>query len=244
MIDSILQIIDWVFFIPSAITILYMLFYAIAGMKYEAVWNTNRSKKQARFLIITTACEYDTSVEKTVKSVMAQDYDEENFDMIVVGDNLPTLMNMKLIQYPITFMRTKFENGSKLKALQYAVQNMSPLKIYDIVVLIDPDETIGTQFLQKINRSYQIGYRMMQAHRTDFDRQTSSMIFATTFEEINNSIFRIGHNNMGFSSALIGSGFCADFNWFRENIFKLSSQYEEKEMEILLLQQRMYVDFV
>lgn len=221
-----------------------MLFYAIASLREEMAWAPSKSRKQARFLIITTACQYDQQIEKTIKSVLAQDYDEKNFDMVLVGDNLPALMNMKLTQYPITFFRTQMENGNKLKALQYAISHMSALKIYDLVILLDPDETIGTHFLQKVNRSYQLGYRMMQAHRTDFDRQTSSMILATTFEEINNSVFRIGHNNVGLSSALVGSGLCADYNWFRNNIGKISGEDEEKELEVLILQQRLYVDFL
>lgn len=238
------NIIDWLLFLPCAIAVCYMLFFSIAGLRRKDTWTTARTRKQARFLIITTVSPADVAVEKTVKSVLSQEYNEKSFDMLVVGDHLPAITNMKLMQYPITLLRTESKNGNKLTALQYAIQNLSPLKIYDMVILLDPDEIIGTQFLQKVNQSYQLGYRMMQAHRTDIDRETSATILATSFEEINNSVFRIGHNNMGLSSALVGSGLCADFNWFRENIMKLSSDFEEKEMEALILKQRIYIDYL
>lgn len=244
MFEFLLNILDWLLFIPCAIVIIYMLFFAIAGSRSKETWTSSRTRKQARFLIITTVCPTDTRVEKTIKSVIAQEYNEKNFDMLVVADNLSPITNMKLMQYPITVLRTESKNGTKLTALQYAIQRLSPLKIYDMVILLDPDEIIGTQFLQKVNSSFQLGYRMMQAHRTDIDRETSAMILATSFEEINNTVFRIGHNNMGLSSALIGSGLCAEFNWFRENIMKLSSEFEEKEMEALILKQRIYIDYL
>lgn len=244
MFHSFGDIIDWFLFIPCAIAIGYMLVFAIASLKRNETLSGSKTRKLTRFLILTTAGPDDKQVEKTVKSVLAQEYDDKSFDMVLVGDNLPSMLNMKLMQYPITFIRTQMESGNKLKALQYAMQHISPLKIYDMVILIDPDETIGTQFLQKVNRSYQFGYRMMQAHRTDIDRDSNMMILATTFEEINNSIFRIGHNSLGLSSALVGSGLCAEYNWFKDNIVKLSSQFEEKEMEILILKQQIYIDYL
>lgn len=244
MIWNFLYFIEPVIYIYCIITILYLLVFAIASVKNGDTWTSERIKKNGRFLFITTACQYDTSIEKTIKSILSQDYDRKNFDVIVVGDNLSPLMNMKLAQYPITYIKINMENGSKIKALQQANKCMSPLKIYDLVILIDPDETIGTGFLEKINKAYQSGYRMIQLHRTDIRRNTYSKVLATTFDEINNSIFRIGHNNMGLSSALVGSGLCLEYKWFRENIDKLSTEDEEKEMEIYLLKEQIYVDYL
>ena len=64
------------------------------------------------------------------------------------------------------------------------------------------------------------------------------------FEEINNSIFRTGHVRLGFSSALVGSGMAVDFEWFRQNVGKLLSAGEDKELEALLMKQRIFVDYL
>lgn len=241
---TIAYIIDPLLFLLSAITIAYMLIFAMASAKEEVIWTTSRVRKQARILFVTTACHYDQHIERTVKSVLAQDYDRRFFDMVVVGDNLAGITNMKLKQYPITFYNINSTGGSKVSALQYAQRQLSPLKLYDLVILLDPDETVGSTFLQKVNEAYQSGYHFMQFHRTDLDRSKSTRVLATTFEEINNSIFRIGHNNLGLSSALVGSAYALPFTWFKDNIAKVSGKDEEKEMEILLLQQKRYIDYM
>jgi cellulose synthase/poly-beta-1,6-N-acetylglucosamine synthase-like glycosyltransferase len=63
-------------------------------------------------------------------------------------------------------------------------------------------------------------------------------------EEMNNAYFRKGHVFLGMSSALSGSGMAFDYNWFRANIGKISSAGEDKELEALLLKQRIYIEYL
>lgn len=237
-------ILDYLIFALCTITVLYMIFFALASLGENRPWTSKRNRKQGRFLFITTASRKDTEVEATVKSILAQDYEEKNFDLIVVGDNLTPLLNIKLAQYPITFVGAPTPLGSKAQALQLACDNMPPLKIYDMVILIDPDETVGPSFLTKVNQAFQSGYTTLQAHRTEVARSTSSRMMAATFEEINNAIFRTGHNNLGLSSALVGSGICLEYEWFKENIHRITTQNDEKDMEILLLKDKKYIDYM
>ena len=62
-------------------------------------------------------------------------------------------------------------------------------------------------------------------------------------EEINNTIFRKAHNRIGLSSALIGSGMCFDYAWFKENVYKLSTVGEDRELEALLLLQKVFIKY-
>ena len=63
-------------------------------------------------------------------------------------------------------------------------------------------------------------------------------------EEINNSIFRKGHVNIGLPSALIGSGMAFDYLWFKDNVKSLSTAGEDKELELLLFKEGIFVDFL
>ena len=63
-------------------------------------------------------------------------------------------------------------------------------------------------------------------------------------EEINNSIFRSGHIALGLSSALIGSGMALEACWFRQHIHLLETAGEDKEMEALLLKQRIHIEYL
>jgi hypothetical protein len=65
-----------------------------------------------------------------------------------------------------------------------------------------------------------------------------------TFEEINNNIFRAGHNVVGLSAALNSSGSVFDFQWFKQNIMKVhSAMGEEKELEAMLANEGIFIDY-
>ena len=63
-------------------------------------------------------------------------------------------------------------------------------------------------------------------------------------EEINNGIFRSGHNALGLSAALSGSGMAFEAEWFRKNVRLLETAGEDKELEVLLLQQRIHTTYL
>ncbi|MEG1406011.1 MAG: glycosyltransferase family 2 protein, partial [Alistipes sp.] len=63
-------------------------------------------------------------------------------------------------------------------------------------------------------------------------------------EEINNSIFRRGHTALGLSSALIGSGMAFKYSWFRNHIDRCMTAGEDKELEAMLLQEEVYIDYL
>jgi cellulose synthase/poly-beta-1,6-N-acetylglucosamine synthase-like glycosyltransferase len=88
------------------------------------------------------------------------------------------------------------------------------------------------------------GVYAIQAHRKAKNKNTDIAVLDAVSEEINNSIFRKGHTNAGLSSALIGSGMAIDYPWFKENIKKVSSNGEDKEIELLLLEQGIYIEYL
>ena len=95
-----------------------------------------------------------------------------------------------------------------------------------------------------MNDAYEVsGTKAIQAHRLSKNRDTEIAHMDAVFEEINNTIFRRGHITIGLSSALSGSGNAFDFNWFKENIFKIHSTAFDKDIEALLLRQHIFVDF-
>lgn len=63
-------------------------------------------------------------------------------------------------------------------------------------------------------------------------------------EEINNGFFRSGHNAIGLSAGLAGSGMAFDVHWFRRNVGHLQTSGEDKELEALLLKQRIHIEYL
>ena len=62
-------------------------------------------------------------------------------------------------------------------------------------------------------------------------------------EEINNTLFRKAHNLIGLSSALIGSGMCFVYSWFSSHVTKLTTAGEDRELEVFLLREGIYIKY-
>lgn len=240
----ILYAVDWLLFIPVAFTVVYMTVFTVASAfhKQEPV---PKAKRQNRFIVLIPAYKRDDTIEQTVKSILGQTYPQRLFDVIVISDHQKEITNFRLAQYPITLLTPDFRQSTKGKSLQYAMNNLPQFKIYDIVVLLDADNVVLPEFLEELNNGYEhAGTKAVQTHRVSKNRDTAFAILDATFEEIYNTIFRLGHTAVGLPAAIAGSGLALDFTWFKENIVKTRSTWEDKELEALLMRQHVYVDYL
>lgn len=240
---KVLFIVDGVLFALMAFTSLYLAVYAIASL-FARRPDIPKTKRLNRFIVLIPAYKSDAVVERTVRSILGQTYPQRLFDVVVISDHQSEMTNFRLAQHPITLLTPNFKNSSKSKSLQFAINNLPQFKIYDIVVVLDADNIVLPEFLEELNAAYEYaGTKAIQVHRLSKNRDTSSAILDATFEEINNSIFRLGHVAIGMPSAIAGSGMAFDFNWFKDNITKISEALDDKELEVLLLRQRIYIDY-
>ncbi len=161
--------------------------------------------------------------------------------MAVISDHMKPETNDKLRQLPITLLTPVFEKSSKAKAMQYAMDQIK--EEYDYIVILDADNVVEPDFLEKLNECCAKGYKAIQCHRCAKNNNNNIAVLDGVSEEINNTIFRKAHNRIGLSSALIGSGMCFDFKWFKENVYKLSTAGEDRELEALLLKQGVYIHY-
>ena len=240
--SSLIFYLDILLFVIVSGTVLYLLVFAIAALVGKAERRPH-VRKNNRILVLIPAYKEDFVIESTVRSLLRQSYPSTQFDVVVIADHCKVETVEKLSQYPITVLTPDFEESLKAKSLNYAMEYIAPRK-YDVVVILDADNTVAPHFLEVINSYYESGCMAMQAHRVAKNRNTETALLDAIFEEINNSIFRTGHVRLGFSSALVGSGMAFDFEWFRQNVGKLISAGEDKELEILLMKQGIFVDFL
>ena len=239
----ILYIIDGGLFIITAGTVFYLGIFAIASF-INRTHESPRTKKQNRIVVLIPSYKQDNVIEQAVISVLSQAYPQRMFDVTVISDHQSEMTNMRLAQYPITLLTPNFAESTKAKSLQYAILNLPEFKIYDIVLILDADNIIEQDYLQKVNDAFEIAAtKAIQTHRISKNRDTTAARFGAIFEEINNAIFRRGHINMGLSSALAGSGTAYDFNWFKANGMKTKTAGEDKELEALLLRQEVFIDY-
>ena len=238
-----LFVIDWFLFIGIAMTVAYMTFFSLCSLlsRNHAV---PKAKRQNRFIVIIPSYKDDKNILNTVKSVLSQTYPQRLFDVSVVSDHQSEMTNMRLAQYTITLLTPNFEKSSKVKSLQYAILNLPAFKIYDIVVVLNSGDLVEPEFLEQLNEAYEsAGTRAIVTHKMPRNRDTSSARLSTIFEEINNSVFRRGHIAIGLSAALMGSGVAYEFNWYKKHIMTVRGTAEDKELEAMLIHQKIYVDY-
>jgi len=233
---------EWILFIIMAIPVGYYLIFSFfslwgGGKKYPV------AKKKSRVVVLIPAYKEDRVIEGSVRSLMVQEYPENKMDILVISDKMTDETNEMLSKLPVKLLAITPETSSKAVALNMAIDSLKGEK-YDLVVILDADNVVEPNFVSEINDAFYFGLTAIQAHRTAKNLNNDMAILDAISEEINNSIFRKGHVNMGFSSALIGSGMAFDYKWFKHNVKQLSTSGEDKELEIILFKDRIFVDYL
>ena len=240
---KIIYYIDITLFIFVAATVLYLAVFALASLLNKHT-DVPKAKKQNRFIILIPVYKNGIGAEHTVRAALGQTYPQRLFDITVISDHIDEISNFRMAQQPVTLLTPNFEKSSRAKSLQLAINNLPQFKIYDIVVILNAGNIVEPNFLEKMNDAYEsAGTKAIQAHRLSQNRDTASARLSSTFEEINNSIFRRGHIALGLSAASAGSAMAFDFNWFKENIMTIDTVFDDKELEIRLLRQHIFIDY-
>lgn len=240
----ILYIIDWLLFVPVALTTLYILFFSVMAL-FRPRADAKAAKRQNRFIVLIPSYKSDKRILETVNSILGQTYSQRNFDVVVISDHQSEMVNMRLAQLPITLLTPNFDKSSKAKSLQYAILNLPQFKIYDAVIILNSGNVVEPEFLQRVNDAYETsGTKALQTHRMMRNLDTAVSRMQATFEEIDNTIFRRGHLSIGFSAALSSSGSVFNFQWFKQNIMKIRAVVGvEKELEAVLMHDGIYIDY-
>jgi cellulose synthase/poly-beta-1,6-N-acetylglucosamine synthase-like glycosyltransferase len=228
-----------------ASSVLYVTFYALVSL-----FPSRTSKHQpsaispqpsSSFLILFPAYKEDSVIVHSVRQFLEQTYPKGLYEVVVISDHMQDDTNELLRQLPITLLTPQFEKSSKAKAMQYAIKEIKGQ--FNYIVILDADNVVLPDFLEQVNVSCQQGYRAIQCHRCAKNCDNDVAVLDGVSEEINNTIFRKAHNTIGLSSALIGSGMCFTFEWFKQHVDLLNSAVEDRELESLLLQEKIFIKF-
>lgn len=241
---TVFEFIETFLFGLSAFTIAYHLFYSIIGGMFKRSDKYNDSRLKHRFAVIIPAFRDDEYVQKAVFSFLKQEYPIDCYDIYVVSEQMSEQTNAFLAEQPITLMQANFHGkGTKMKAVKAAIKHL-PEGLYDMVLIMNADNTVEPDFLEVLNDTYSSGSNAIQAHRIRLERSNNSTMLNAISDEINNCIYRSGHVNIGLSSTLNGSGMAFDFDWMKSIIDQVNDTDDEKAFEALLLRDRIYVEYL
>lgn len=240
---SYIHILDLLLWAFMTISVAYITFYALVSLfSRKGIKTVNVPESpESTFLVLFPAYSEDRVIVGSVKKFLFQNYPQDKYHVAVISDHQQESTERLLSDLPVTLLRPVFEKSSKAKALQYAISEVSGQ--YDYVVVLDADNIVETDFLHRLNILLKEGYKAVQCHRCAKNSDSSVSVLDGVSEEINNTLFRKAHNLIGLSSALIGSGMCFDYSWFSSHVTKLTTAGEDRELEVFLLREGIYIKY-
>ena len=147
-------------------SVFYVLFFALASLLPSRRSSSETEKtNEARFsfLVLFPAYGEDRVIINSIENFLKQDYPADKFDITVISDHMTDETNEKLNRLPVKVLQPVFKKSSKAKALQFAMSHTE--KVYDYVVILDADNIVHTDFLQRLDNSCRRGYQAIQCHR-------------------------------------------------------------------------------
>jgi cellulose synthase/poly-beta-1,6-N-acetylglucosamine synthase-like glycosyltransferase len=220
----------------------YLLFFAIMGHRKSKGLSVN-VKVWRRMCILIPDYKEDVVIIDTVKSALSHPYNG-NFEVHVIADSLQPETVRTLKSLGAGVIEVSFERSTKGKALLTAL-NQLPEDRYDVAVVLDVDNIMGENFLNEINKAFESGFRVVQAHRTAKNMDSAFALLDTCNEEINNHIYRKGQYAVGLSAALIGSGMAFEYAYFQKLLIGIGETVgEDKEIDFRIAKDRVKIGYL
>jgi len=239
----IIKILFLLLFIYLAISIAWLLVIAIAGRfgKLRA-YKINTAKK--RIAVIIPSYKEDDIITDTALKAARHNYPKDKFTVLVVADKLKaeTIAQLRSIPVQVLEADVNMKSRSVNAAMHYLSEND-----FDIAVILDADNIMGDDCLEKINDAFVHGCQAVQCHRTAKNQQTPVALLDAISEEININLFRRGVAVIGVSAAPVGSGMAFSFALLKQ-IFSvehiLSNPGEDREIDMQLMKQKIFMHFI
>lgn len=220
----------------------YFIFAAAGRIAAKPAKKAEVEIPESRFCILIPAYRSDSFIMPTAKAASGQDYPKDKFRVLVISDNMAGETEENLRKAGVEVLHVCFENSTKAASLSAAADHLGP-DAADYAVILDSDNLVEPSFLREMNGVLRGRRIAVQGHRCAKNTDTPTALADGIFEEVNNLVFRAGHCALGLPSALIGSGMAFPYGWFAENVRGFVTAGEDKEMELKLLEDGIFVEY-
>ncbi len=236
-------ILSWILFIYLAAGTGYMLLLSVAG-KWGSLPAYDRHSHKNRIAVIIPSYREDAIIVDTARKAAAHNYPADKFAICVVADSLQPETVLQLKQIPVQVLEVRVSMKAKSVHAMLAALNEQD---YDIGIILDADNVMEKDCLEKINHAFSSGSKAMQCHRTAKNQQTPIAVLDAISEEINVNLFRRAPAVLKISAAPIGSGMAFSFSILKD-IFSqpaiLNNPGEDREIDLYLMKHKIQMDFI
>ncbi len=242
ILDFIIHTLEYTLLAYFGFASFYIFIFSFAGL-----WHRPRTQKKSgrirKIAILIPGYKEDQVIIDVAKSALLQRYPMNLFDVVVIADSFQKETLVKLRNLPVKLVEVNFDQSTKSKALNKGMEAIGDH--YDVAVILDADNIMEPNFISKINKAFNNGYKAVQGHRVAKNENTSFAILDAISEEINNHIFRKGHRTLGLSSGLIGSGMAFKYDYFKSLMAQVHAIGGfDKELELRLLKSGETIEYL
>lgn len=240
--EIVIHFVEIAVFLYLGLTALYLLFFGLVGLFKHSV-PISQDDKVRKIAVLIPGYKEDNVIIDVAEKALIQDYPKEAYEVIIIADSFskPTLEKLRVL--PLKVVEVSFEVSTKAKALNKAMDVIGDK--YDVALVLDADNIMEVDFLTKINKAFNNGFKVVQGHRVAKNINNSFAILDAISEEINNYIFRKAHRSVGLSAALIGSGMAFDYKLFKETMADIDAVGGfDKQLEMFLLKNKYTIEYL
>lgn len=191
--------------------------------------------KKHRFMAIIPAHNEEKVVEELIKSLKAQDYPKDLYDIYVIADNC-TDNTAEVARKAGAIVYERFDPTKKTKG--YALNWFLKQKIeedaqYDAFCIFDADNIVDKNFIKNMNKKLCQGEEVVQGYR-DIKNPTDNWITAgyAIFYWTMNRFYHLARYNIGLSPLINGTGFMVKFDLVKPNGWDTKTLTEDIEFSL------------
>lgn len=237
------KVIQIILLIYLGLSSFYIFILAIAG-HFKIRLRAKVDEKQRRFAVLIPGYKEDAVIVDVAEDATHQNYPAGDYDVVIIADSFKPETIERLKTLPIKVIEVSFDKSTKSKALNKAMAQL-PENYYDVALILDADNLMEENLLQKFNDAFSRSFIVVQGHRVAKNVNNTLAILDAISEEINNHLFRKGHRVLGLSSALIGSGMAFEYDFFK-NLMKGVKAIGgfDKDIELRLTRDRVKIEYL
>ncbi|HSC39416.1 MAG TPA: glycosyltransferase family 2 protein [Chitinophagaceae bacterium] len=240
----VVYIIFWFLFINLSVGTAYLLVIALAGRFGRLPGYPTPLPVKKRIAVIIPSYKEDNIIVHTAQEAAAHNYPKDYFQVLVVADKLQPETVAALRQIPVQVLEV--DANMKSRSVNAAFGALSAAD-FDIAMILDADNVMEANCLEKVNAAFANGAKAVQCHRTAKNQHTPVAVLDAISEEININLFRRGPAVLNISAAPIGSGMAFEFGLLKD-IFSLehilNNPGEDREIDTQLMIRGVRMQFI
>ena len=120
---TLLNIADWIFIFVLGLPVLYLFVFALFSTR-KSMDDYPQAKRRRKFVTLIPAYKSDAVSVRTAQAALRQEYPAQLHEVVVIADRLKPQTLAELRTLPIRVLEVSYENSSKAKALNFAVEEL------------------------------------------------------------------------------------------------------------------------